>query len=357
MLRESYRHAGKVKHRTIANLSHCSEEEIAAIKLALRYKGDLAQLGSVQELSAQQGARIGAVCCLLAVARRLGLAQALGSQRPGKLALWQVFARLMDQGSRRRAVRLAESHAACDLLGLDPFHEEHLYQNLAWLAQHQEAIEQRLFRRRYGDAAPQLFLYDVTSSYLEGVNNVLAAFGYNRDGKKGKQQLVIGLLTGPEGAPVAVRVFAGNTSDPKTGAEQIRILAHGFGVSKVTLVGDRGMLKLPQLQALKEHEFHYITAITKAQIRQLLKTGAFQMHLFESELAEVVIDNTRYILRRNPQRVSELAANRQNKLSALKLRISNKQRYLDEHPRANPEIARNSWLTMPSYLKLTNGLK
>ena len=228
------------------------EEEIAAIRLALRHKGDLAQLGSVQELNAQQGSRIGAVCCLLAVAQRLGLPQALGSQRPGKLALWQVFARLMDQGSRRSAVRLAESHAAGDLLGLDAFHEEHLYQNLAWLAQHQEASEQRLFRRRYGSEAPQLFLYDVTSSYLEGVNNVLAAFGYNRDGKKGKQQLVIGLLTGPEGAPVAVRVFAGNTSDPKTVSEQIRTLAQNFGVSKVTLVGDRGMLKLPQLQALEE---------------------------------------------------------------------------------------------------------
>jgi hypothetical protein len=357
LLRESYRHEGKVKHRTIANLSHCSEEEIAAIRLALRHKGDLTQLGSVKELNAQQGARIGAVCCLLAVARRLGLAQALGSQRPGKLALWQVFARLMDQGSRLSAVRLAESHAACDILGLDAFHEEHLYQNLAWLAQHQEAIEQRLFRRRYGDAAPQLFLYDVTSSYLEGVNNVLAAFGYNRDGKKGKQQLVIGLLTGPEGAPVAVRVFAGNTSDPKTVAEQIRTLAQGFGVCKVTLVGDRGMLKLPQLQALKEHEFNYITAITKAQIRQLLKTGAFQMHLFESELAEVVIDNTRYILRRNPQRVSELAANRQNKLSALKLRMSDKQRYLDEHPRANPEIARNRLADYAKLLKIDQWAK
>ena len=120
LLRESYRHEGKVKHRTIANLSHCSEEEIAAIKLALRHKGDLAQLGSVQELNAQQGARIGAVCCLLAVARRLGLAQALGSQRAGKLALWQVFARLMDQGSRLSAVRLAESHAAGDLLAWTP---------------------------------------------------------------------------------------------------------------------------------------------------------------------------------------------------------------------------------------------
>jgi hypothetical protein len=192
---------------------------------------------------------------------------------------------------------------------------------------------------------------------LEGVNNVLAAFGYNRDGKKGKQQLAIGLLTGPEGAPVAVRVFAGNTSDPKTVTEQIRILAHGFGVSKVTLVGDRGRLKLPQLQALTEHEFHYITAITKPQIRHLLKTGAFQMHLFESELAEVVIDNIRYILRRNPQRVSELADSRQNKLSALKLRLSDKQRYLDEHPRAHPEIARNRLADYAKLLKIDQWAK
>jgi len=357
LLRESYRHEGKVKHRTIANLSHCTEEEIVAIKLALRHKGDLAQLGSVQELNAQQGARIGAVFCLQVVARRLGLAQALGTQRPGKLALWQVFARLMDQGSRLSAVRLAESHAAGDLLGLEAFHEDHLYQNLAWLAQHQKEIEQRLFRRRYGSEPPQLFLYDVTSSYLEGVNNILAAFGYNRDGKKGKPQLVIGLLTGPEGAPVAVRVFAGNTSDPKTVTEQIRTLAQSFGVSQVTLVGDRGMLKLPQLQALEEHEFHYITAITKSQIRQLLKTGAFQMHLFDQELAEVEFDKVRYILRRNPQRVVEMAQTRQNKFEALKLRLTDKQRYLDEHPRANPEIARNRLADYAKLLKIDQWAK
>ena len=144
-MRESYREQGKVKHRTIANLSHGSEEEIAAIRLALRHKGGLAQLGSVKELTAQQGSRIGAVCGLQVAA-----------QRPGKLALWQVFARLMDQGSRRSAVRLAESHAASDLLGLAPFHEDHLYQNLAWLAQHQEAIEQRLCRRL--PPAPQPFI-------------------------------------------------------------------------------------------------------------------------------------------------------------------------------------------------------
>jgi len=349
LLRESYREGGKVKHRTIANLSQCSEEEIAAMKLALRHKGQLAQLGSIEDLNVQQGSRIGAVFSLQVVAQRLGLVRALGGQRPGKLALWQVMARLLSQGSRLSAVRLAARHAAGEILGLETFHEDHLYQNLAWLADHQEQIEQRLFRQRYGAAPPQLFLYDVTSSYLEGFNNILAAFGYNRDGKKGKQQLVIGLLTGPEGAPVAVRVFAGNTADPKTVAEQIRTLAQGFGVSQVTLVGDRGMLKLPQIEALQQHEFHYITAITKSQIRQHLKTGAFQMHLFDQDLAEVEIDNVRYILRRNPQRMIEMAQTRQKKLESLKLRLTHKQQYLQDHPRANPEIAKNK---LEDYAKL-----
>jgi len=349
LLRESYREGGKVKHRTIANLSHCSEAEIAALKLALRHKGDLAQLGRLQDLALQQGSRIGAVFTLKVVAQRLGLVQALGARRPGKLALWQVLARLLEPGSRLSAVRLAESHAAADILGLEAFNEDHLYQNLAWLAQHQEEIEQRLFRQRYGASPPHLFLYDVTSSYLEGCNNILAAFGYNRDGKKGKQQLVIGLLTGPDGTPVAVRVFAGNTADPKTVSEQIRTLAHNFGVSGVTLVGDRGMLKLPQLAALKEQEFHYITAITKSQIRYFLKTGAFQMALFDQELAEVEIDNVRYILRRNPQRVIEMAQKRQQKLESLQLRLNNKQSYLQEHPRANPDVAQKQ---LADYAKL-----
>jgi len=107
-------------------------------------------------------------------------------------------------------------------LCIDAFNEDHLYRNLALLSEQQEVIEKRLFWRRYGNATPQLFLYDVTSSYLEGEQNELGAFGYNRDKKKGKMQLVIGLLTGPDGTPVAVRVFTGNTGDRQTVAEQVR---------------------------------------------------------------------------------------------------------------------------------------
>ena len=192
---------------------------------------------------------------------------------------------------------------------------------------------------RYGSALPQLFLYDVTSSYLEGVQNILAAFGYNRDGKKGKMQLVIGLLTGPEGAPVAVRVFAGNTSDKKTVPEQIRILAESFGVKEITLVGDRGMLKQSQISLLNQEQFHYITAITKPQIEKLLREGVFQMGLFEEKLAEVAHDGVRYILRRNPERVKELAIGREAKLARVGVLMNQKNLYLAGHPRARVAVA------------------
>ncbi len=357
LLRESFRENGKVKHRTLANLSRCSDEEIAAIKLALKHKGNLADLGNIKEAKTKQGMRIGAVCSLMAIAERIGLAQALGHHRQGRLALWQVLARLINQGSRLSAVRLAESHAACDLLGLDAFNEDHLYSNLAWLWEEQETIEKRLFGQRYGDATPQLFLYDVTSSYLEGVQNVLAAFGYNRDRKKGKMQLVIGLLSGPDGTPVAVRVFEGNTPDTQTVAQQVGTLAGTFGVERVTVVGDRGMLKQTETNLLNECRFHYITAITKPQIKKLLREGVFQMVLFEEKVCEVEIDGVRYVLRRNPKRVEELARNRESKLSKIRKLLNKKNLYLAEHPRAKMEVAQRDVEQKARQLKVDQWVK
>ncbi len=357
LLRESFRENGKVRHRTFANLSHCSEEEVSALKLALKHKGNLANLGSIEEVKTKQGMRIGAVFCLKVMAERIGLTRALGNGRQGRLALWQVLARLIDQGSRLSAVRLAESHAACDTLGLEAFNEDHLYGNLAWLSQQQEAMEKRLFRQRYGSATPQLFLYDVTSSYLEGVQNVLAAFGYNRDGKEGKKQLVIGLLTGPEGTPVAVRVFEGNTPDTQTVAEQVGILADSFGVESVTLVGDRGMLKQTEIDLLNEERFHYITAITKPQIKKLLREGVFQMELFEEKLCEVECNGVRYILRRNPERAKELASNREAKLTRVRTLLSKKNLYLAEHPGAKVEVAQRDIEEKVKQLKIDDWVK
>ena len=127
---------------------------------------------------------------------------------------------------------------------------------------------------------PKLFLDDVTSSYFEGTHNELAAFGYNRDGKRGKRQIVIGLLCDEEGVALSIEVFEGNTSDAKTFLPQVRKSAERFGVREVTFVGDRGMIKSPQIEQLGEG-LHYITAITKPQIESLLRAGVIQMELFD----------------------------------------------------------------------------
>jgi len=176
LLRESFRDNGKVKHRTIANLSSCSAAEIEAIRLALRHKDNLSALTTAPpQFTIKQGPSYGAVHVVHEVARSLGIDKALGTTRDGQLALWQVIARVIDQGSRLSAVRLARSHAAQEILGVQGFDEDDLYANLDWLAEQQDDIEKRLFEQQQ---APQgLFLYDVTSSYLEGEKNALGASG------------------------------------------------------------------------------------------------------------------------------------------------------------------------------------
>jgi DDE family transposase len=361
LLRESYRANGKVLHRTIANVSHCSEAEIEALRLALRHKGELEHLGTIQDaITLKQGLSFGAVWTVYHVARRLGIAQALGTTRAGKLALWQVMARVIDQGSRLSAVRLAMSHPACDVLGVDTFDEEALYENLDWLAGAQAAIEDRLFAQRTKTKPVSLFLYDVTSSYLEGTHNALAAFGYNRDGKKGKMQIVIGLLCDEDGHPVSIEVFPGNTPDPHTLAAQVAKLKERFGVQEITFVGDRGMIKSQQIADLAKQGFHDITAITKPQIEKLLRIGTFQLELFEQELAEVLAEEgVRYVLRRNPVRAQEVREARQAKLATLQALVAKHNHYLKEHPRADAQgalqklVARATTLRLSDWVELT----
>ena len=356
LLRESYRAHGKVLHRTIANLSHCSAAEIEAIRLALRHKQDLENLGTIQDaVTLKQGLSFGAVWTVYHVARRLGIEKALGTTREGKLALWQVIARVIDQGSRLSAVRLAMSHAACDVLGIDTFDEDTLYENLDWLAGAQAAIEDRLFVQRTKAKPVSLFLYDVTSSYLEGTHNALAAFGYNRDGKRGKLQIVIGLLCDEEGHPVSIEVFPGNTQDPQTLAAQVAKLKGRFGVQEITFVGDRGMIKSQQIEDLAKQGFHYITAITKPQIEKLLRTGTLQMDLFDQELAEVLAaEGVRYVLRRNPVRAQEVRENRQAKLATLQALVAKQNRYLTEHPRADAQGAVQKLVARAKTLRLAD---
>jgi Transposase DDE domain len=361
LLRECYREEGKVKHRTIANLSQCSPQEIEAVRLALRHKQELAALGSIKEaVQLHQGPSIGAVWLVYQVARQLGIEQALGPSRQGRLALWQVIARVIDQGSRLSAVRLATTHAACDVLGLERFDEEDLYGDLDWLSVHQAEIEDRLFQLQPKEPASGLFLYDVTSSYLEGEHNELGAFGYNRDGKRGKRQLVIGLLCNGGGRPLSIEVFAGNTQDPKTFTPQIKKVAKRFGGKEITFVGDRGLIKTPQIEALGERQFHYITAITKPQIGALLKSDVLQLDLFDETLAEITTEEgLRYILRRNPHRAEEIATSREDKYQTLSKAAVECNHYLSAHPRARVEVAlrllenRRQKLRLAQWVKLS----
>jgi hypothetical protein len=334
-LRESYREGKHVRKRNIANLTHCDPKEIAAIELALKFKGDLAALGSLEKIHLQQGPSVGAVWALYEVAQRLGLLKALGSGWAAQLALWQVLARVLEQGSRLSAVRLAQVHAACEVLGIRRgFDENDLYANLTWLSEQQEVIEQRLFAARRGGKKPQLFLYDVTSSYLEGEKNAYGDYGYPRDGKKGKKQIVIGLLCDEEGEPVSTEVFRGNTRDPKTFGAQVEKASHRFGCERVTFVGDRGMIKSAQVEELAQVGFHYITAITKPQIETLLKAGILQMELFDATVCEVEEQGVRYVLRRNPRRAQEIATSRADKRARVEQLCLAQNRYLAEHPRA-----------------------
>ena len=341
LLRESYREDGKVKKRTIANISNCSDESVAILQFALRNSDKLPEVISDQaELDISHGKSVGAVLVAAEIASRTSLTQSLGSGRQPDLALWQIIARLIDQGSRLSAVRLHQTHALAEAIGLEKgFCEDDLYKNLAWLADNQAEIEDRLFKARHAEEKVDLFLYDVTSSYLEGTHNELGNYGYNRDGKKGKMQIVIGLLCDQKGDPVSVQVFSGNTSDVTTFSDQIKKVADRFGCKRITFVGDRGMIKSGQKEELAESGFSYITALTRNQIETLEKNGVIQLGLFDEKLCEVEKDNLRYILRRNPCRADDIAVTRSSKEAKIKTLIQKKNEYLTEHPKAKVETA------------------
>ncbi|RME88133.1 MAG: IS1634 family transposase [Planctomycetota bacterium] len=344
LIRQSYREDGQVKTRTIANLSSLAKEEVDAIRFALQHKGELQELVSSGTWEITEGRSIGAVWLLRETARQLGILEALGDHRQGKLAMWQVISRILEQGSSVSSVRLAELHAGCEVLDIKKtFHEDHLYKNLAWLSKNQGEIEKKLFfkNQEKGEGPVDFFLYDVTSSYFEGQCDALADGGYNRDGEKGKKQVVIGLLCDSKGDPVSVGVFRENTSDVKTLSSQIKQIAKEFGCSRVTMVGDRGMIKSYRIEELAAHDLHYITAITKAQIRKLCNDGVIQLELFDEKLAEVEMaeEGVRYILRKDPQKAAEIQENRERKYQSMVDWVREKQKYLDAHPRAKIEVA------------------
>ena len=248
-----------------------------------------------------------------------------------------MLARVLRPGTSLLAmVRLASTCAAAALLGWHrAFTEDHLYANGAWLEGRHAIIERRLWQTRPAPPKDQLFLYDVTSSYVEGDYNALAAWGYNRDHKNGKKQLVVGLLTDSQGEPVSIQVYRGNTSDLKTFGPQVHKIKKELGCEGVTLVGDRGMIRTDQKAAAQKAEFHFITALTKPQIQKLIAAKVLQLELFEENVHEVLgEDGRRFVLRRNPVRQAEIQRAREQKQQALEAVLKKANTYLAEHSRA-----------------------
>ena len=339
LLRESYWENGKVKKKTIASLCKLKKEEVDAIKLALKHKRNLQSVDSINDSTVSQGKSYGAILALQKVAKELGIIDALGASKEARLALWQVIGRTLFQGSRLSLIRAMDIHEAEDLFRIPgDLTAKMLYNNLSWIEKNQEEIEKRLQKMHGVKENRSLYLYDVTSSYLEGECNELAAYGYNRDQKKSKKQIVIGLLTNSEGVPVAVRVFKGNTSDSKTVNDQINILKNQFEAKKVVLVGDRAMFSQERKDDLPDN-YSYITALRRKQIESLIKGKVLQLSLFDETLEEVENNKIRYVVRCNPDRKNEMKLSRNSKIEALKEKIDDRNQYLKDHPKAKLEVA------------------
>ena len=363
LLRESVRAGAKVKSKTLAVLTHLPAHVLDAVRHAIVQPADsLAGLAkaSAGSLRLRTAESFGALWTVDQLAQQRGIKKALGVTREAELAYWQVLARVLRPGTSLLAmVRLATTCAAAALLRWRrAFTEDDLYANGSWLEGRHDVIERRLWQSRPSQPKEQLFLYDVTSSYLEGEYNALAAWGYNRDHKEGKKQLVVGLLTDSRGEPISTQVYRGNTNDLKTFGQQIHKLKHELGCEAVTLVGDRGMIRTHQKAAAKEAEFHFITALTKPQIQKLLAEKVLQLELFEDKVSEVLgEDGRRFVLRRNPERQKELERSREQKRQTLEAALKKANAYLAEHPRAKVRTQRVKLSAQLQRLKLQDWLK
>lgn len=323
LLREGYREGGKVKKRTLANLSKLPPEAIEALKRVLAGE----TLVSAQEhLTIERSLAHGAVAAVVGTIRRLGLEDLIHSRRSVERdrAVALVAARVLRSTSRLALARALDPQTATstlgEVLGVEGVTSDQLYAAMDWLVQGQERIEGKLARRHLRDGT--LLLYDVTSTYLEGRHCPLAALGHNRDGKKGKLQIVVGLLCTLEGCPVAVEVYPGNTSDPKTLASQIMKVRERWGLSRVVWVGDRGLLTEARIEEeLRPVEgLAWITALRAPALGALVEAGELQLSLFDEqdlfELRSSAYPGERLVACRNPLLAEERARKRESLLRA-----------------------------------------
>jgi transposase len=286
LLRRTFRVGAQVKHETLGNISHLPPELVELIRRSLAGEKFLPL---TQAFLVQRNLPHGHVQAVLGTLRRLGLDSLLASQPSHQrdLALAMIVERLLDPCSKLATTRLWHTSTLAEELNVAEATEDDLYQALDWLLARQARVEKKLAARHLRDGA--LVLYDVSSSYYEGRTCPLARFGHDRDGQRGLPIIVYGLLTDAEGRPVAVHVYPGNTGDPTTVPHQVEKLRQRFGLARVILVGDRGMLTDTQIGKLREHPgLGWISALRGPAIRALVESGSLQLSLFdEQNLAEI----------------------------------------------------------------------
>jgi transposase len=323
LLRESYRHEGKVRKRTLCNLSDWSPVHVEGLRGVL--KGGTVIPAEHDAFTVTRSLPHGHAAAALGTARKIGLDRILGpdGNRCRDLVLAMLVGRILDPVSKLAAARtLSPATASSSLgeaLGLGEVGDAELYAALDWLLERQAAIETALARRHLQNGT--LVLYDVSSSYMEGRCCPLAKRGYSRDGKKGTLQIVYGLLCAPDGCPVAIEVFDGNTGDPTTLAPQIDKLKRRFCLSHVVLVGDRGMITEARItEDVKSAGLDWITALRAPAIKELLNSGALQLTLFDKrDMASITspdFPGERLVVCRNPDLAAQRARKREELLAA-----------------------------------------
>jgi transposase len=318
LLREGWREGRKTRKRTLANLSAWPEQKIEMLRRLLRDEtlvspSDLVDTGKTLPH--------GHVEAIVGMIRKLGLDSMIASKpcRERDLVVAMIAERLIHPCSKLATTRRWHATTLAEELGVEDADEDDLYEAMDWLLERKQRIEKKLARRHLAEGA--LVLYDVTSSYYEGHTCPWARHGHDRDGQKGLPIIVYGVLTDNEGRPIAVEVYAGNAGDPSTVGDQVTKLREQFGLSRVVLVGDRGMLTQPQIDKIKEHPgLGWITALTSVAIRKLVDEGALQLSLFDRKnLAEVTskgYPGERLVVCFNPLLADERRRKRQELLEA-----------------------------------------
>ena len=323
LLRESYRQGGKVKNRTLANLSHWPEPKVDA--LAQTLKGLPPKLDLSQAFEITRSLPHGHVAAVLGTARRLGVEELIDAtpSRTRDLVTAMLVAQVIDPGSKLAVARGLRAETATSslgrLLGVASCDEDDLYAAMDWVLERKEVIENALAARHLVNGT--LVLYDVSSAAFEGRTCPLGAIGHPRDGVKGRLQIVYGLLCSPAGIPIAIEVFEGNTADPNTLAAQITKIKTRFGLSRVCLVGDRGMLTHARIRdEVRPGQLDWISALRAPQIKALVETDALQLSLFdEQDLVEISspeFPGERLVCCHNPALAEKRARKRQDLLAA-----------------------------------------